>query len=203
MWEKMRILILYHFLLNLSTFLRYVFYTFSSVQSLSPVQVFATPWTAAHQASLSITNSQSFTQTHVWTSLVAQTVKCLPTMQETWVQSLGQEDPLEKEIATHCSTLAWKIPWVEEPGRLQSMGSQNVRLNWVTSLSFFSFMSIESVMPSNHLILCCPLLLLPSMFPNIRVLFSNEFLYIIDIKIKKWNKLKVEQNFQDALYSKY
>ena len=53
-------------------------------------------------------------------------VKRLPTVQETWVQSLGQEDPLEKEIATHSSTLAWKIPWMEVPGRLQSMGLQRV-----------------------------------------------------------------------------
>ena len=60
------------------------------------------------------------------TSLVAQTVKCMPTMRETWVRSLGGEDSLEKEIATHSSTLAWKIPWTEEPGRLQSMGSQRV-----------------------------------------------------------------------------
>ena len=59
-------------------------------------------------------------------SLVAQRVKRLPTMQETWVQSLGQEDPLEKEMATHSSTLAWKIPWTEKPGRLQSVGSQRV-----------------------------------------------------------------------------
>jgi len=51
-------------------------------------------------------------------------VKHLPTMWETWVQSLGQEDPLEKEMATHSSILAWGIPWTEEPGRLQSMGSQ-------------------------------------------------------------------------------
>ena len=61
------------------------------------------------------------------TSLVAQMVKYLPAMQETWVQSLGWEDPLEKEMATHSSTLAWKIPWIEEPGRLQSMGSKRVR----------------------------------------------------------------------------
>ena len=53
-------------------------------------------------------------------------VKRLPAMQETWVQSLGREDPLEKEMATHSSTLAWKIPWMEEPGRLQSIGSQRV-----------------------------------------------------------------------------
>ena len=53
-------------------------------------------------------------------------VKHLPTMEETWVQSLGWEDLLEKELATHSSILAWKIPWTEEPGRVQSMGSQRV-----------------------------------------------------------------------------
>ena len=58
---------------------------------------------------------------------MAQTVKCLPAMQETGVQSLGQEVPLEKEMATHSSTLAWKIPLMEEPGGLQSMGLQRVR----------------------------------------------------------------------------
>ena len=59
------------------------------------------------------------------TSLVAQTVKNLPAMQEMWVQSLDQEDPLEKEMVTHSSTLAWRIPWTEEPGKLQSMGWQS------------------------------------------------------------------------------
>ena len=58
--------------------------------------------------------------------LVAQMVKRLRTVQETWVRSLGQEDPLEKEMATHSSTVAWKIPWTEERSRLQSMGSQRV-----------------------------------------------------------------------------
>ena len=58
--------------------------------------------------------------------LVAQTVKCLPTVRETWVRSLGQEDPLEKEMATHSSTHAWKMPWTEERSRLQSMGLQRV-----------------------------------------------------------------------------
>ena len=62
-------------------------------------------------------------------SLVAQMVKRLPVMWETWVRSLGQEDPLEKEMATHSGTLAWKIPWTEEPGRLQSMALQKVRHN--------------------------------------------------------------------------
>ena len=59
-------------------------------------------------------------------SLVAQLVKSLSAIQETWVQSLGWEDPLEKEVATHSSILAWRIPWTEEPGGLQSMGSQRV-----------------------------------------------------------------------------
>ena len=65
---------------------------------------------------------------------MAQMVKRLPTMWETWVGSLGREDPLEKEMATHSSTLAWKIPWTEEPGRLQSMGSKSR-----TQLSDFTF----------------------------------------------------------------
>ena len=60
---------------------------------------------------------------------MAQTVKNLPAMQKTQIRSLGQEDPLEKEMATHSSFLAWKIPWAEEPGGLQSMGSQRVRHN--------------------------------------------------------------------------
>ena len=61
-----------------------------------------------------------------WASLVAQMVKNLSAMQETWVQSLGWEDPLEKGMTTHSSILAWRIPWTEEPGRLQSMGSQRL-----------------------------------------------------------------------------
>ena len=60
------------------------------------------------------------------TSLVAQTVKRLSTMWETWVRSLDQEDPLGKEMAIHSSAIAWKIPWTEEPGRVQSMGSRRV-----------------------------------------------------------------------------
>ena len=63
----------------------------------------------------------------LWTSLMAQTVKSLPAMWDTQVQSLGWEDLLEKEMATHSSILVWKIPWTEEPGRLQSMELQRVR----------------------------------------------------------------------------
>ena len=65
--------------------------------------------------------------------LVSQTEKNLPAMQETRVQSLGREDPLEKGIATHSSIIAWRIPWTEEPGRLQSMRSQRVGRDRVTN----------------------------------------------------------------------
>ena len=65
---------------------------------------------------------------------MAQRVKHLPAMQETWVRSLGQEDPLEKEMATHSRTLAWKMLWTQEPCGLQSMGSQRVRLSDFISL---------------------------------------------------------------------
>ena len=68
----------------------------------------------------------SFLTTYTGPSLVAQRLKRLPAMQEIWVRSLGQEDPLEKEMATHSSILAWRNPWMEEPGRLQSTGSQRV-----------------------------------------------------------------------------
>ena len=64
---------------------------------------------------------------------VVQVVKSLPAMPETWVQSLGQEDPLEKGMATHSSILSWRIPWTEEPGKLQSMGSQRVGHDWATN----------------------------------------------------------------------
>ena len=66
-------------------------------------------------------------------SLVAQRLKHLPPMRETWVRSLGQEDPLEKEMAIHSSILAWRIPWMEKPSRLQSTGLQRVGHNWATS----------------------------------------------------------------------
>ena len=71
----------------------------------------------------------NFPQAYYGASLVAQMVKNLPAMQETWVRSLGWEDPLEKGMATHSSILAWKIPWTEVPGRLQSMGSHRVEHN--------------------------------------------------------------------------
>ena len=109
------------------------------LKSLSHVRLLATPWTAAYQAP----PSMGFSRQEYWSgvplpslilvkgkghgiSLVSQTVKKLPAMQETWVLSLGWEDPLEKGMVTHSSILAWRIPWTEEPGRLQCMGSLRV-----------------------------------------------------------------------------
>ena len=92
---------------------------------------------------IKFTHSRSF-----WTSLVAQMVKHLPTMWETCVRSLGWKDPLEKEMAPHSSTLAWKIPWTEDPGRPQFMGSQRVRHDWVTSFS----LSLSIPVPFSSLI---------------------------------------------------
>ena len=81
---------------------------------------------ATHSSILAPPSPQKRGSKKYWTSLVAQTVKRLPTRRETRLQSLGREDLLEKEMATHSSILAWKIPWTEEPDRLQSMGMQSV-----------------------------------------------------------------------------
>ena len=81
---------------------------------------------------------KSLHQHHNCASLVAQRLKHLPAMWETWVQSLGWEDTLEKEMATRSSILAWRIPWTEEPGGLQSTRSQRVGQDWVTSLSLYT-----------------------------------------------------------------
>ena len=74
---------------------------------------------------------------------MAQKLKRVPPMRETQVQSLGREDPLEKEMVIHSSTIAWKIPWTKEPGRLQSMGSQRVGYDWATSLLHFHALERE------------------------------------------------------------
>ena len=81
-------------------------------------------------------------------SLVAQTVKWPPALWESRVGSLGQEDPLEKEMATHSSILAWRIPWAEKPGRLQSMGTHRVGHDWANSLSFHFHFRVVFALPS-------------------------------------------------------
>ena len=97
---------------------------------LSYILLFATQWTAAHHAPLSM----GFSRQEYWSGVPLglpynQTVKNLLVVQATWVQSLGQEDPLEEGMATHSSILAWKIPRTEERGGLQSMGTQGVGHN--------------------------------------------------------------------------
>ena len=105
------------------------------MQHFLPVQVEVLPITKLSGESSYVKScpSNSFDVTSLEASLMAQRLKCLPSMWETWVQSLGWEDPLEKEMATHSSILAWGIPWMEEPG-----GSQRVRQDWAISLSLFS-----------------------------------------------------------------
>ena len=97
----------------------------------------------------------SFPYPICWASLMAQMVKHLSAMQDTWVQSLGQEDPLEKEMAAHSSTLAWKIPYMEEPNRLQSTGWQRVRHDWEMSLSLHFSPHILSLYLEQNLYLSC------------------------------------------------
>ena len=87
-------------------------------------------------------------------SPVAQRLKRLPAMRETWVRSLGWEDPLEKEMATHSSILAWRIPWTEEPGGLQSSGSQRVGQDRATSL--FTFFHMPYVFSYPHILTTHP-----------------------------------------------
>ena len=82
---------------------------------------------------------------YLWASLVAQRLKRLPAMWDTWVRSLGWEDPLEKEMATHSSILAWWIPWTEDPGGLQSTESQRVGKDWATSLHFVFIITVNGV----------------------------------------------------------
>ena len=90
----------------------------------------------------------------LWASLVAQSVKKLPAEQETLVQSLGWEDPLEKEMTAHSSTLAWKITWKEEPARLQSRESQRVWHDGATSLSLLLIIFDLPSNESHYMILC-------------------------------------------------
>ena len=115
-------------------------------KSLSRVQLFVTPWTSwsrespgqnTELGSLSLFQGIFPTQGSNPGLLHCRQIlyQLSPTMRETWVRSLGREDLLEKEMAAHSSILAWKIPWMEESSRLQSMGSQRVRHNWDMSLA--------------------------------------------------------------------
>ena len=94
------------------------------------------------------TYSYMCTEIRAWASLVAQMVKSLPAVQETQVWSLDQGDPLEKAMAAHSSVLAWRIPWIEEPGGLQSRGSQRAEHNGATNtFTFHSCITLMYSMP--------------------------------------------------------
>ena len=122
-------------------------------------------------------------------SLVAHMVKNLPAMQETWVWSLGQEDPLEKGMATHCSILAWSILWTEKPGGLQSMGPQKIRLNWATVTVIVQrsrikgghIIYIDLVPSGNHYSILCIYMLVFTCFVH---LFHFCLFFIFHIQVK-------------------
>ena len=112
----------------------------------SCILVWKTPWTQGPDrlqpmGSLRVGHNWTTSHVSIWASLVAQMVKNLPTIQETQVQFLGQEDPLEKRMATHSNILAWKIPWTEEPSRPQSMGLWTVGQNWMTNTSTCEYLN--------------------------------------------------------------
>ena len=111
-------------------------------------------------------------------------VKRLPAMRETLVQSLGWEDSLEEEMATRSSTLAWKLSWTEEPGRLQSMGWQRVRHDWVTSLSL-SFPLLLQFTQTAHIFVFLPMPLLWITHPLTYIKLPTCNFYL-DVQITSW-----------------
>ena len=120
--------------------------------------------------------------------MVAQTVKNSPAMQETGVWSLRQEYPLEKGMATHSSILAWRIPWAEEPGRLQSMGSQRVGHDWATSLHLplgrKVMTNLDSIFKSRDITL-------PTNVYLVQLWFFQWS--CIDVRVGLWRRLSTEE----------
>ena len=155
-----------------------VIYQFIVVfQSWSHVWLFVTLWSAAGKASLLQCPWVCLIHIQWWASLVAQMVKNLLVMQQTWVQSLAEEDPLEKEMATHSRILAWKIPWREEPSRATVHRVTESDMTEKTEHTH-DYMSIESVRSSSHIFLCGSLLLLHWIFSSIRIFSNESALYI-------------------------
>ena len=136
-------------------------------------------------------------------------------MRETWVWSLGQEDPLEKEMATHSSIHAWKIPWTKEPGGLQSMGSQRIGHNWVTSLHFRDICSLQSqigdkdiqctvlnVKPSGLSWLCLALwLVTPFLSNSLKALVKGTVSYGFPSVTSVLQHLVFKMSFHDVLFT--
>ena len=114
-----------------------------SSRKLSKMQMCIWSQQGDRTCAINIRHERNCSSPSVSSSLVTQSVKNLPAMRETWVRLLGWEDPLEKGTATHSNILAWRIPWTEELGRLQSLGSQRVRHNWATLTSFTSLRCVS------------------------------------------------------------
>ena len=140
------------------------------IRVFSNVSTLQVRWPKYWSFSFSISLSNEYSgliSFKIRSSLVAQMVKHLSAMQETRVRSLGQEDPVEKETAAHSSTLAWKIPYMEEPNRLQSTGWQRVRHDWEMSLSLhFSPHILSLYLEQNPYLSCIKFLLCLLSFPD-------------------------------------
>ena len=155
---------MYNLILTLCVFLHYIYWVGQKLHLGFPVILWSSPSTGFVEDNFSRDQGGreygvGMIEVHsiygilyfCWDSLMAQMVKKLPAMQETWVRSLGWEDALEKGMVTHSSILAWRIPWTEQPGTLYPIGSQRVGHDWVTnthSLTYFSYYYISST--SDH-----------------------------------------------------
>ena len=137
-------------------------------------------------------------------SLVAQRLKPLPAMWETWVRSLGQEDPLEKEMATHSSILAWRIPWTEELGGLQSTGSQRVGHDWETSL-YLKITAREATVYIKHkktiALTVIPREIFPSPFPFLPSFIPERERRMINMSIRsnRHHNINLDKNNKDPI----
>ena len=122
------------------------------------------------------------TFTSTWTFLVAQMVKNLPAMQETWAWSLGQEDPLEKGLVPHSSILVWRIPWTQEPGESQSVGLQRVGLNCKINTLIFNILETYILLFCNGI--------------NYAKEIHREFYFMYTSAVAKLNKLVCFKKFE-------
>ena len=152
-----------------------VYLSLEMFYSLPPLSPFSSIWFSKKSRKFALIC------VHRLTFPVAQTVKHLPTMWETWVQSLNQEDHLEKEMVTHSSILAWKIQWAEEPGGLQTMGLQRVRHDWATS--FYRLNKTNRNVCLNYIVL-------NPLISTVSLLWNSFCFYWIDIALH-WGMLKM------------
>ena len=141
-------------------------------------------------------------------SLVAQMVKDPPALRETCVWRLGQEDPLEKGMATHSSILAWRIPWTEEPGGLQSMGSQRVGHDWATKHStddiyaYYREKNYPLPQSSEHSHCCFVFEAIKNLFCEIQYVLENFFFFVLWIwcrRRREWQRMRRQDSITDSM----